>query len=168
MSRVSRRVFASAPSSVAASTFTPFTSAAVSASSSPCEDAIFDLSRASSRSSARTESCICAIFCATSSGFVFSAAAASASFASRACTQSSAPSPVTASTRRMPAAMPVSDTILKKPMSPVRRTCVPPQSSVEKSPMPRTRTSSPYFSPKSAIAPDLIASSYFMIRALTS
>ncbi len=44
-------------------------------------------------------------------------------------------------------------------MSPVRRTCVPPQSSVEKSPNDSTRTSSPYFSPNSAIAPDFIAAS---------
>ena len=41
----------------------------------------------------------------------------------------SALSPVTASTRRMPAATPPSATILKRPMSPVRCTCVPPQSS---------------------------------------
>ena len=67
----------------------------------------------------------------------------------------------------MPAATPDSDTILKKPMSPVRATCVPPQSSVEKSPMLSTRTSSPYFSPNSAIAPALIASSYFISRAST-
>ncbi len=53
-------------------------------------------------------------------------------------------------------------------MSPVRRTWVPPHSSVENSPMPMTRTSSPYFSPNSAMAPALIASSYFMTRAATS
>ena len=34
-------------------------------------------------------------------------------------------------TRRTPAAIPLSATILKKPMSPVRATCVPPHSSVE-------------------------------------
>jgi hypothetical protein len=45
-------------------------------------------------------------------------------------------------------------------MSPVRRTCVPPQSSVEKSPMRSTVTRSPYFSPKKASAPALMASSY--------
>ncbi|CFW04017.1 Uncharacterised protein [Bordetella pertussis] len=43
-------------------------------------------------------------------------------------------------------------------MSPVRRTCVPPHSSREK-PMSSTRTVSPYFSPNSAIAPPLTASS---------
>jgi hypothetical protein len=49
-------------------------------------------------------------------------------------------------------------------MSPVRATCVPPQSSVEKSPNASTRTTSSYFSPKSAIAPDATASSYDMSR----
>src|SRR5438477_535890 len=63
--------------------------------------------------------------------------------------------------RRTPAATGLSEMILKSPMSPVRRTCVPPQSSTEKcraevvlvsrsSPIATTRTSSPYFSRKSA------------------
>ncbi|CFU02720.1 Uncharacterised protein [Bordetella pertussis] len=60
--------------------------------------------------------------------------------------------------RRTPAATPPSDTTLNRPMSPVRRTCVPPHSSREK-PMSSTRTVSPYFSPNSAIAPPLTASS---------
>ena len=104
-----------------------------SARSSPCDDASFAFSRASSFSSAAHRCpCSCAIFCATSSGLAPSARPrASASFASCACTYASAPSPVTASTRRMPAATPLSATILKKPMSPVRATCVPPQSSRE-------------------------------------
>ena len=42
-------------------------------------------------------------------------------------------------------------------MSPVRATCVPPQNSREL-PMSSTRTSSPYFSPNSIIAPDFFAS----------
>ena len=50
-------------------------------------------------------------------------------------------------------------------MSPVRATCVPPHSSREL-PMSSTRTSSPYFSPNSAIAPPFTASSYFMMRAV--
>ena len=49
-------------------------------------------------------------------------------------------------------------------MSPVRCTCVPPHSSVENSPIPITRTSSPYFSPNNAMAPALMASSYFIRR----
>ena len=66
--------------------------------------------------------------------------------------------PVTASMRRMPAATPASPRILKEPMSPVRTTCVPPQSSTEL-PIVSTRTMSPYFSPKSIVAPVLRASS---------
>lgn len=37
--------------------------------------------------------------------------------------------------------------------------CVPPQSSLEKSPIETTRTVSPYFSPNNATAPDFLASS---------
>ena len=60
--------------------------------------------------------------------------------------------------RRTPAATPPSDTIVKKPMSPVARQWVPPQSSMLKPGIDTTRTRSPYFSPNSAIAPDAIAS----------
>ena len=49
-------------------------------------------------------------------------------------------------------------------MSPVARACVPPQSSVEKSPKETTRTRSPYFSPNIAIAPAAIASRYDISR----
>ena len=73
-------------------------------------------------------------------------------------------SPVTASTRRMPAATPPSATILNRPMSPVRCTCVPPHSS-RLLPMSSTRTSSPYFSPNSIIAPAFCASSIGITRA---
>ncbi len=59
-------------------------------------------------------------------------------------------------------------------MSPVRRTCVPPHSSTDQpmalplpSPMATTRTSSPYFSPNSARAPDAIASSTAISRVVT-
>ncbi len=61
--------------------------------------------------------------------------------------------------RRIPAATPDSEIIRNKPISPVRCTWVPPQSSTEKpSPIVNTRTLSPYFSPKSAIAPLDLAS----------
>ena len=60
--------------------------------------------------------------------------------------------------RRTPAAIDSSLSILKKPMSPVRRTWVPPQSSLE-GPRVTTRTVSPYFSPKIIMAPVLRASS---------
>ena len=66
--------------------------------------------------------------------------------------------PVTASIRRTPAEIPASEMILKEPMSPVRATCVPPQSSFEE-PIDTTRTSLPYFSPNSMVAPVFFASS---------
>ena len=58
-------------------------------------------------------------------------------------------------------------------MSPVFLTCVPPQSSVEKyfsfsSPIDKTLTSSPYFSPKSASAPLSTASLGVIILVFTS
>ena len=53
--------------------------------------------------------------------------------------------PVIASIRRVPAATPLSETIAKSPMSPVARTCVPPQSSTLKPGTETTRTWSPYF-----------------------
>jgi hypothetical protein len=74
---------------------------------------------------------------------------------------------VTASIRRTPEAMPLSPMILTRPMSPTAFTWVPPHSSVEKSPMRSTRTWSEYFSPKSAMAPDALASSRLMIRVST-
>ena len=122
------------------------------------------MSVASSRSAAFALSISCAIFASISAAGAFSAAAAAEILASCACTQASALSPVTASTRRMPAATPPSATILKKPMSPVRATCVPPQSSREL-PMSSTRTSSPYFSPNSIIAPVFCAASIGITRA---
>jgi len=62
------------------------------------------------------------------------------------------PSPVTASTLRTPDDTLPSFRILINPISPVAPVCVPPQSSVEKSPIRTTRTLSPYFSPNKAIA----------------
>ena len=58
----------------------------------------------------------------------------------------------------MPAATPLSEIILKLPISPVRWTCVPPHNSLEE-PISNTRTRSPYFSPNSIIAPVFCASS---------
>ena len=49
--------------------------------------------------------------------------------------------------------------ITNGPISAVERTWVPPQSSREKPSISTTRTSAPYFSPKSTIAPSLRASS---------
>ena len=82
--------------------------------------------------------------------------------------------PVSASMRRTPAATPESDTPEISPMSPVRRTWVPPHSSTdqpmvlpEPSPIATTRTSSPYFSPNSARAPEARASSSAISRVVT-
>jgi hypothetical protein len=55
--------------------------------------------------------------------------------------------------RRTPAATLDSETIVKRPMSPVRPVCVPPQSSLLKSASEITRTRSPYFSSNRAMAP---------------
>ena len=57
--------------------------------------------------------------------------------------------------RRTFAADDVSAVSLKTPISAVERTCVPPHSSRENEPSPicTIRTTSPYFSPNSAIAP---------------
>ena len=54
--------------------------------------------------------------------------------------------------------MEASETILTGPMSPSARTWVPPHSSIEWRPASSTRTTSPYLSPKKAIAPRLAAS----------
>ena len=76
--------------------------------------------------------------------------------------------------RRTPAATPLSLSTEIRPMSPVRRTWVPPHSSTDQpsvlplpSPMATTRTSSPYFSPNSARAPDALASSSAISRVVT-
>ena len=61
-------------------------------------------------------------------------------------------SPVTASMRRRFEPIEPSDTTLMGPISPVACTCVPPHSS-RLGPASRTRTTSPYLSPKKAMAP---------------
>ncbi len=61
-------------------------------------------------------------------------------------------------------------------MSPVRRTCVPPHSSIDqagllpsrRAPIETTRTSSPYFSPNSAMAPSSTAAAGVIRRVMTS
>ena len=64
--------------------------------------------------------------------------------------------PVTASMRRTPAWLLPSETILNRPACEVCRRCVPPQNSRLKSPASTTRTTSPYFSPNSMVAPHLL------------
>ncbi len=74
---------------------------------------------------------------------------------------------MTASTRRTPAATPDSDVIAISPMSPVARTWVPPHSSRLKPGTDTTRTVSPYFSPKRAMAPAAIASAVGLTSVVT-
>ena len=78
---------------------------------------------------------------------------------SRARAQAIAPWPVSASIRRTPEATPRSAVITNRPISPVLVTWQPPQSSMLKPGTSTVRTRSPYFSPKSAIAPSATASS---------
>ncbi len=70
------------------------------------------------------------------------------------------PAPVTASMRRRLEPIDPSLTTLTVPMSPVARTWVPPHSSRLLRPASRTRTMSPYLSPKKAVAPIASASSF--------
>ena len=75
--------------------------------------------------------------------------------------------PVTASILLIPAATPVSATILNNPISPTFETWVPPQSSFENSPAATTLTLSPYFSSNKAVAPLCLASS-IVIRLVST
>ena len=86
---------------------------------------------------------------------------------SRSRSHSTAAVPVSASTRRAPAPVEPSETITNGPISPVRDTWVPPQSSFEKSPVDSTRTRSPYFSSNRPIAPRSAASWRSMISQPT-
>ena len=116
----------------------------------------------------------------TRSGWVRSTSAASRSSSSCSRISVTAAGPVIASMRRTFAALEPSLTIRNSPISAVVRTCVPPHSSRERPPSPIStiRTTSPYFSPNSAIAPSALASSsvvvigrtgrFSRIRALTS
>ena len=76
---------------------------------------------------------------------------------------------MTASIRRTFAALDVSVVTLKRPISAVERTCVPPHSSRDQEPSPTStiRTMSPYFSPNSAVAPSAFASSSVVVIART-
>ena len=58
--------------------------------------------------------------------------------------------------RRTLAALDPSEEILKRPISAVLATWVPPQSSRETPSTSTIRTQSPYFSPNSAIAPEAL------------
>jgi hypothetical protein len=110
----------------------------------------------------------------TSLGPARNSAAAELSAAVLALPRCRAASAVSASMRRTPAPTALSPTTEISPISPVRRTWVPPQSSTDQpsplpvgSPIDTTRTSSPYFSPNSARAPDSFASSTPISRVST-
>ena len=68
------------------------------------------------------------------------------------------PVPVTAKMRRMLAPIEPSATTLIGPIMPRAWTWVPPHSSIERLPASITRTTSPYFSSKNAMAPICSAS----------
>ena len=67
--------------------------------------------------------------------------------------------PVIASIRRTPEPIPASEVKRKEPMNAVFPTWDPPHNSTENPGTSTTRTTSPYLSPKSAIAPFAFASS---------
>ncbi|OQC26078.1 MAG: hypothetical protein BWX71_01584 [Deltaproteobacteria bacterium ADurb.Bin072] len=75
--------------------------------------------------------------------------------------------PAMASILRSPADTLDSETTFTRPIWPVEEQWVPPQSSMDTSPMDTTRTSSAYFSVKSAMAPRPMASSLDRISVLT-
>src|SRR5215213_5497649 len=119
----------------------------------------------SSRRLASRSAAISATWC----GLVRRTFAASARTRSLSRRSPIATGPVVASMRRTLAALEVSVVILKAPISAVARTCVPPHSSRDHWPSPTStiRTTSPYFSPKRAIAPRLRASSSVVVSART-
>ena len=78
------------------------------------------------------------------------------------------PEPVTPSILRTPEATDDSETMRNNPIWEVFFTWVPPQNSTDLSSTLTTRTTSPYFSPNSAIAPSFLASSRAISWTVTS
>src|SRR5690606_37166238 len=152
------RALPSSPSRRLTSTFMPPSCCASPARSLPAAVAALALSCSRSFSSWRLRSITAASLSSRLSREPLTNWAAWRSCSSDSLTQSSAAWPVIASMRRTPEAMPPSAVMRNRPISPVRSTWVPPQSSTEKPPpMVRTRTWSPYFSPNSAMAPLALA-----------
>ena len=136
------------------------TFSALSTSEVTLEAASFSDAVSSSRRTLLNSSVSCLARCTRSSAFgALSTSAASLMSLSCSPRSDKTPIPVTPSIRLTPAATEDSDVILNKPSFAVLSTCVPPQSSVENSPILTTRTTSPYFSPNSAIAPIFLADS---------
>ena len=90
---------------------------------------------------------------------VFKSCAARMSFSWPLLSSSSVCLPVIASMRRTPEATLPSLLMRKRPTLAVLSRCVPPQNSMDTSPISTTRTTSPYFSPNMATAPFFFASS---------
>ena len=117
-------------------------------------------------------------FTATSSALTFNKAARLRITASSVLAFSRAAAPVTASMRRTPVPVPVSERIRKEPMTAVLVTWDPPHNSQLKSPTETTRTRFPYFSPNNAMAPfsfasckaisSIVTGTFFNISSLTS
>jgi hypothetical protein len=156
---------ASGASTTSASTTAPSTCAARAASAPASGPLPAAPAFAAARASARSVS----IASGRRSGSVRAAAALTRSRSSLWRSSLTASGPVTASIRRTFDALEPSDTILNTPISAVERTWVPPQSSREYDPSPIStiRTTSPYFSPNSAIAPSRWASSSVVVNGRT-
>src|SRR3984893_10230892 len=170
-----RRSFRSMPSTERAISFTSPTVRTPSAPSlMPPPMASFFLASESSRSRRlRSSSSATTRFCMSSIGTRNSEPVALAKRA-RLFKLARAVFAVSASIRRTPPATPLSPTTEIRPISPVRLTWVPPHSSTDQpmvlpppSPMATTRTSSPYFSPNRARAPEARASSSAITRVTT-
>ena len=153
-----RRSLASVPCRTAVTTLRSptFFAANIRLSTSPAKTLsfIFSIVWCSSRISAIL---LCAL-AISSPGVVLSVSAAFTRRRFISSTMSMNARPVTASMRRTPEATEDSLTMRNGPTFAVFSTCVPPQSSMDLPPMLTTRTTSPYFSPNSAIAPSFFAS----------
>ena len=148
----------------------------------PCDAAILAFSWSSSRSSRRFFSIKACTLSVTCSLLALTRPETAKSVWPVFANHPLAAAPVRASTRLTPAATPASEVTTKAPISPVRLTWVPPQSSRENIcsscptvpgsvcvlPMVMTRTLSPYFSPNKAMAPAALASSMAIVSEATT
>jgi alanyl-tRNA synthetase len=128
-----RKPLGSNPSTIRPMKLCPLTCSGSAASDLPLPPPIASafFASASSRSRRFRSSTSAAIRAGTSSGELFSVAAASRNFASRSLSHLRAASPVSASIRRTPEETALSLTIFNSWMSPSARTWVPPHSSTE-------------------------------------
>ena len=162
-----RRAAASMPSLWAVRTLMPPTSLALMRKlrASPKEASAFICSRCWRRSFISV-SC-CSMRLSSSPGVVFRIWAARRSICWLALMVSRVRRPTVASMRRTPEATLPSLLMRKAPALAVLSRWVPPQNSIETSPISTTRTTSPYFSPKAATAPFFRASSMGRTSVMT-